>query len=488
MSASRATLLFALAGLAAALGLAYCQVGSVSSEAGTRSELELADGGMPGRLDAAVAFYASRPLHERTRPPLPVPAGLPDLSARTCGACHVEIYQEWLASTHRHAWLDDAQFQAELDKNRHGAPYRTPEGARRGDTSWICVRCHTPLSDQQPELVVGLHDERVDRPRYAENPRYDADLQEEAITCAVCHVRDDGVILGPYGDTNAPHPVAKSENLLNSQVCLDCHQAEVRYGDAGLLCAFSTGREWQASTYATDGQGCPSCHMPEVERPLATDHPPRMTRRHWLGGSLIPKRPDLESQVAPLRAVYGSGVEVSLRRQDAAIELVVTNTRAGHNVPTGDPERYLLVRAEALDAQGRVVAQTELRIGTVYDWTPPPHLVSDNRVAPGQERVASLGAARGAVEVRVLGDKFRIGQAAFDYHDLAGRYVAGRGFHRSTWSVSGSELVETSLVDDLHPASTQAADAGLRPGPSDFPASDSPADASGNDARPHGAP
>jgi hypothetical protein len=456
VSASRTTLLFALSGLALALGLAYCHVGRLDEDGpadATRGELLAArDGGaLPGVLNDAVDFYAARPLHERTRPPLPTPTGLPDLSARTCGACHVEIYREWQASTHRHAWLDDAQFQAELDKNRHGAPYRTPEGERSGDTSWICVRCHTPLSDQQPQLVRGLAEQRVDRPRYVDNPRYDADLQEEAITCAVCHVRDDGVIVGPYGDTNAPHPVARSERLRDGGVCLDCHQAEVRYDDAGLLCAFGTGREWRASSYASEGRACPSCHMPEVERPLASGHPARRTGRHWFGGSLIPKRPDLEAQVAPLRAVYGSGVELTLRRADAGLEIVLRNTRAGHRVPTGDPERYLLVHAEALDAAGRPVAHAELRVGTVYDWTPPAHIVSDNRIAPGAQAILALGPAPGAVEVRVVAEKFRIGQEAFDYHDLEGRYVAGRVFHRSTWSVEADAPERTSLVDDLHP-------------------------------------
>ncbi|NOY91554.1 MAG: hypothetical protein GXP55_10160 [Deltaproteobacteria bacterium] len=456
MSASRTTLLFALSGLAAALGIAYCHSGRVDDDLddGPRALGSAPDDGgvLPGAVDAAVSFYASRPLHERTRPPLPVPAGLPDLSARTCGACHVEIYREWQASTHRHAWLDDAQFQAELDKNRHGAPYRTPAGSRQGDTSWICVRCHTPLSDQQPRLVVGLDEDRVERPRYVDNPRYDADLQDEAITCAVCHVRDDGVILGPFGDTDAPHPVARSARLRDGQVCLDCHQAEVRYDQAGLLCAFGTGREWQASSYAREGRACPSCHMPEVERPLASGRPARRTGRHWFGGSLIPKRPDLESQVAPLRAVYGSGVDVSLRRRDGQLELVVENTRAGHRVPTGDPERYVLVTAEALDARGRTLNRVTLRIGTVYDWSPPAHVVSDNRLAPGEEASASLGRVPEAASVRILGQKFRIGQEAFDYHDLEGRYVAGRVFHRSTWSVAGDAPEETSRVDDLHPA------------------------------------
>ena len=65
------------------------------------------------------AFYAARPRFEQ-----PVawvekmPAGLKDLSAKSCGACHQAIYQEWSISTHRRAWEQDAQFQEELKKSR----------------------------------------------------------------------------------------------------------------------------------------------------------------------------------------------------------------------------------------------------------------------------------------------------------------------------------------------------------------------------------
>ena len=53
-----------------------------------------------------------------------------------------------------------------------------------------------------------------------------------------------------------------------------------------LACVFDTGNEFEASPYADEGKTCPACHMPEVERPLMAGFPPRMTRRHWFGGSL----------------------------------------------------------------------------------------------------------------------------------------------------------------------------------------------------------
>jgi cytochrome c553 len=135
-------------------------------------------------VDRAMSFYETRAYYERPVVATAVPDGLADLRAETCGACHEAIYQEWSVSTHRRAWLDDAQFQKELAKSRGD------DDPARGDVSWLCVNCHTPVVAQQKKLVVGLTDGRIDRPEYAINPTFDEALQRDAVTCATCHVRD----------------------------------------------------------------------------------------------------------------------------------------------------------------------------------------------------------------------------------------------------------------------------------------------------------
>jgi hypothetical protein len=230
-------------------------------------------------LADARAFYAAQETYLRPIPHSELPEGLPDLRAETCGGCHQAIYEEWQVSTHARAWLDDAQFQEELAKAT-----KTPGQ----DYSWTCVNCHTPLEDQLPRLVAELEGGQIDRPRYVENPHFDPELQLEAITCATCHVRD-GVVLGPYGDTPAPHPVRKAPDLLASQVCTQCHQAQAHFPELSLACVFDTGQELARGPYAAEGATCQTCHMPEVHRPLTPGGPERATRRHWFGGSLIPK-------------------------------------------------------------------------------------------------------------------------------------------------------------------------------------------------------
>ena len=409
-------------------------------------------------IDRAMAFYETRASYEQPVVATAVPKGLTDLRAETCGACHQEIYQEWAVSTHRRAWLDDAQFQKELAKSR-GA-----DDPARGDVSWLCVNCHTPVVAQLEKLVVGLTDGRIGRPEYVMNPTFDEALQRDAVTCATCHVRD-GIVYGPYGDSQAPHPTAKDGDLLKVEVCTRCHQAERLYTSENLGCFFSTGREWAASSYAEADQTCQSCHMPEVERKLAAgfDTPVRKTRRHWFGGSLIPKKPEYEAEIAPLREIYGNGLTITtqpvtaelralakeapaLAAQDQALAakntricrrckselaIVIANDRAGHYMPSGDPERHVDVEV-TVRRGSKVVGRAWTRLGSRYAWWPEVTLLADTRIPPGQRRVLVVRVPSDG-EVEVIAIKARMYEEAFEYHQLEGSYVRAREFFRKTF-------------------------------------------------------
>lgn len=415
----------------------------------------------PSAVERAMAFYDSRAYYEQPVVATGVPNGLKDMTAETCGSCHRAIYAEWSISTHRRAWLDDAQFQKELAKSR-GA-----DDPSRGDVGWLCLNCHTPVVAQQRELVVGLVDDRIDKPEYVTNPTYDEVLQRDAVTCATCHVRN-GIVYGPFGNTQAPHPTAKDEKLLRVDVCTRCHEAERLYSSQNLGCFFSTGREWAASSYAESGQTCQSCHMPEVERPLASGFgtPVRSTRRHWFGGSLIPKKPEYEAEIAPLRKIYGNGLTItvhpvtpdlqsladqapSLAPEDQKVAqskdmvckgcrrrvaVVVTNDRAGHDMPTGDPERHVDVDVTARKGN-RIVARRWTRIGSRYQWWPEVKLLADTRIPPGDKRVLILDVPSGGT-LEIVATKARMYEDAFEYHHLEGQYVREREFFREQIQVA----------------------------------------------------
>lgn len=413
-------------------------------------------------LEKADAFYATRPTFQR---PLAThqepPKGLADLSAESCGQCHTEIYQEWKLSTHSHAWEDDAQFMAELHKSR----------TTNGDTGWMCVNCHTPISNQLPELVTGLNGGKLNEPVYVKNPAFDRKLQAEAITCATCHVRD-GAILGPWGDqTHAPHPVKREVNLLTEQTCARCHQAEAVFPEINLGCFFDTGSQFASSPAAMRGETCQSCHMPQVERPAAIQPglPVRKTRRHWFGGSLIPKKPEYAAELEPLRKVYGSGLEISVSPAGGECKsaqacthatVSVANSHAGHHVPTGDPERHVEVHIVVRDGD-TTIQEHDMFFGSKYKWWPKIEKTSDTRIPAGEYKTLKLELPPHPVTVEVTAWKYRMYADAFKLHELEGKYVRGREFHASTWRVSPdkSELLklndDTRSVDNTHESGEQ---------------------------------
>ena len=188
----------------------------------------------PRPLEQAYNIQKKLPEYLKPFPHTEVPNGLPDISAQTCGNCHQEIYQEWKISTHAHAYLDDLQFMAEMSKKDPNDP--------TSDVTWMCLNCHTPLINQQENLIVGLEN-GLNHATKVNNPYFDASLQKEAITCASCHVRE-GSIIGPYGnpDNLAPHPVTKSEELTESAWCNQCHQAQAHFKEINLGCFFFNRR------------------------------------------------------------------------------------------------------------------------------------------------------------------------------------------------------------------------------------------------------
>jgi hypothetical protein len=311
-----------------------------------------------------ILIFGLREDYKRAVPYQAVPAGLTSLRADSCGQCHQEIYEEWKASIHAHAYVDPF-FQAYWRKDQH---------------IWICLNCHSPLENQQPKLITGIIDDNAERPIAEPNPRYDADYQQEGITCATCHVRD-GVILGPYDDAVAPHPTRYDPRFRSTEICYTCHQVKsgpLQFYNGGPCATFF---EFEGGPYAKRGYICQTCHMPEIERPIATGGPIRKGRQHlWHGGhspEMIQRA--LQAELIPPASPVGSGDE-------ARFILNVTNGGAGHSIPTGDPDRYFQVELEVKDANGAIVSHESHMISRWIIWRPVILEVFQNRIPPLKSR------------------------------------------------------------------------------------------------------
>lgn len=106
----------------------------------------------------------------------------------------------------------------------------------------------------------------------------------------------------------------------------------------------------------------------------------------------MPKRFDLFPYLLTVRHDTALDFELgkivfsqSDRSGQIQIPVQIRNARAGHSVPTADPERFVLVRVRLLDEGNGELTRQEYRIGQVWQWEPAKKL-SDNRLAPLESR------------------------------------------------------------------------------------------------------
>jgi hypothetical protein len=256
--------------------------------------------------------------------PISLPPGFRSLSYQECVRCHDGIHAGWKLSMHSVSWVDPEVQEVWAFLGR-------PEQ---------CRDCHLPLTEAR----------RVPRPGVA---TYDLGLAAEGVTCAACHTRD-GTILAPHkgGTRNPkskpPHPVRYEPRLAEAAFCGACHQS---VDQAGRRPIYDTVAEWTASRYAQAGVGCQACHMerkPDVDRTgtLMPYH-----THHFRGSHSDPML--LEA----LDVVIQGEKPVWERGETARVKVLVTNSGAGHRVPTGSPLHGIEVTVGITDGLGEFVSQ-----------------------------------------------------------------------------------------------------------------------------------
>ncbi|HXX74689.1 MAG TPA: multiheme c-type cytochrome [Nitrospiraceae bacterium] len=308
-----------------------------------------------------VVIFGLRSDYAHAIPFQKIPAGLDSLKAESCGTCHREIYDEWKTSIHAHAFADPF-FQAYWKKDKN---------------IWVCLNCHTPLENQQPTLIKDIPRGRVEKAIEEPNPRYDPEYQKEAITCAACHVRD-GIIYGPFEDSAAPHPTKFDPNFRTTQICYRCHNVVSGPAQFYNVAPCGTYAEYEGKFFMRErGFICQSCHMPEIDRPVATDGPIRRGRQHlWRGGhdpDMIKRAVAVQVKADPPDPKPGEQVTFTL---------TLINAGAGHKIPTGDPDRHFTIEFLIEDRTKQVVHQEKSTIGRWIMWQPVVAELYDNRLLP----------------------------------------------------------------------------------------------------------
>jgi hypothetical protein len=324
-----------------------------------------------------------RPPREETPPP-PRPAARLVHPAIRCGECHGDKEQEWRLSAHAAAAR---------------TPAYTAMKAQAGAGA-DCARCHEPLA----------------------GVRWSDDLvAAEGVTCDVCHtirhvepVRAGAAFrmtaagrtrFGPLcdGEDNYFHRLGCSPLHAESRFCGGCHLWYTTVGGTELP-VYTEYEEWQASELGRSGMPCQFCHMAGGPGSVAVgwDARDRVSHHGFLGSDRRLRERAL--------AVH---LDLALEGEALVVQARLRNNGAAHHLPSGQPERRVLLTLRVLAASGSEVASRVRSYGRVLITDDGAEALffratrvgDDSRIASGEERVEELRAPfpdGGRIEVKIV--------------------------------------------------------------------------------------
>jgi len=340
----------------------------------------------------------------------------------SCGICHRE-YPEWQADAHSQSAINPRFITIYMGTNVQGQVGQTTQLGTNGspllpdptkpnygpgfhldnpERTGNCAACHTPLASNTPNqkncswlgchmsitsqnsATLGIMDPGV--------PIAASGIGLEGITCEFCHKIGD-VIIDPK--TNLPYadmpgilslklyrpPEGKSvffgpmldinRNVsysileTQSQYCSACHYGVfggvVGTGEVtGGTLIYNSYGEWLNSPYSDPktGKTCQDCHMPVEANTNYTVFPEQggLNRdyypfhNHTMTGVLDDNL--MKNAVTMKTQSYHNGNTLH-------VEVSITNDKTGHDVPTDEPIRSVMLVVEALDANGKQLALSQ---------------------------------------------------------------------------------------------------------------------------------
>jgi len=292
---------------------------------------------------------------------------------KACGNCHPMIISQWQNNAHGGAISNDRFYSLYNGTNLSGtlqiAPgYLTDFPGTVGN----CANCHAPGA-----AVDGFQTTNMNAVR---------DIVTAGVHCDFCHKvggvyldpasgsvypnapgvqslrmlrppLEDQIFLGPFDDI--PDPDTYLPLIRQSQYCAPCHQFSF-WGTP----IYESYNEWLASPYADEGITCQNCHMlptgdsyfalPEVG---GLPHPPDSIPSHQQPGA---------ANLDLLQSTVSMTLQTEQIGNQLWITVVISNTNAGHHVPTDHPGRHLILTVIAEDENGHLLPQ--ISGDSVPDW------------------------------------------------------------------------------------------------------------------------
>lgn len=316
---------------------------------------------------------------------LPLPAG-----DSHCATCHVgPVITQGLADAHAKAGTNPRFFSMYNGTDTTGRPNVAP-GYKLDfpNTTGNCANCHAPGAAANQPFTTDM------------NTLAGADIY--GVHCDFCH-KIGGVYLNPA--TGLPYPnapgvmsldlrrppdgqqmffgpfddIAEPDTLLplikQGQFCAACHNFSF-WGTP----IYQSFKEWLESPYPARGVQCQTCHMPPdgVTTNFAPGHgglerDPQTIPSHFQFGANHPEF---------LQKTVSMTVQTALAGGRVRVTVTITNTRAGHHVPTDHPGRHMILVVRARDGSGRDLAQM---VGeTVPAWGGVGQAADDYAGRPGK--------------------------------------------------------------------------------------------------------
>lgn len=284
---------------------------------------------------------------------------------KKCAQCHAIIHEQWEGTMHYNAY-EDPFYQQE---------FMAASNDTAGMVDIFCSRCHTPIGVVSGEIPP------TDGSQLSE-------IAKHGVQCDFCHVISDSngtgnasfvvspgnIKWGPFNDSKAAyHESEYLELYTSSEYCGMCH--EVIHPLNGLVID-DTYPVWKEGAYAEEGVVCQDCHMtPGItkfeENPgragsgaKKRDH---ISTHDIVGGNtfvteIIGEKKYSQMAVERLEKAATLNInapEIAQRGDNISMNISITNSGAGHKIPTGVSEiRQMWLAVSVTDRNGKEVYNT----------------------------------------------------------------------------------------------------------------------------------
>jgi len=306
-----------------------------------------------------------RPYHTSDHPDYNWISPVAGSSENACGNCHPMIMDQWISNAHGTA-VDNSRFFSLYNGSNLDGSQDIGAGYLKDfpNTDGVCANCHAPgeaidgylttnMNDVRAQITAGVHCDYchkvggvyLDPASGSVYPNAPGAQSQRMLRPP----EGDQIFFGPYDDIKDPDTYLPA--ISESAFCAPCHQFS--FWGTPIYESFD---EWLASPYAGRGITCQECHMPptgDTHFALAEKgglpHPPESIPSHLqLGASDAGLLAD--SVALQVTAYEGSGW--------LQVTVTITNTGAGHHLPTDFPGRHLILTVQAVDVQGQPLTQS----------------------------------------------------------------------------------------------------------------------------------